>query len=214
MFKILLFAFLGLHLSIAHATEKLLLSDFSNQNLSNWNEKEFNNMTIYTFVTDNGKSVLKAHSNNSASGLFKEQTINLNDYPYLNWSWKTTSQLNVSDEKTKTGDDYNARIYIIKDGGFFFWNTKAMNYVWSRNEAKESIWPNAYAPNNAMMLAVRSKNDPLNTWLNEKRHVANDFNAAFGIKLDEIDGIAIMVDTDNSHDETISYFGEVYFSAQ
>lgn len=205
-------ATLYIMLSTAFASEQLTISQFSTQSLEDWNEKEFQNLTIYSFVKDGDKTVLKAHANNSASGLFKEQTINLAEYPYLNWRWKTTTRLNVDDEKTKLGDDYSARIYIIKDGGFFFWNTKALNYVWAKNEAIESVWPNAFAPDNAMMIAVRSKADALNTWFSEKREVAKDFKQAFGEGITEIDGIAIMTDTDNSQDETISYFGELYFS--
>jgi len=195
-----------------YGEEKLIIGDFSSQNLNNWKEKEFKNMTIYNFVSDENTQVLKAYSNKSASGLFKEQTIKLKDYPYLNWRWKITSRLNVKDEKTKNGDDYSARIYIIKDGGFFFWKTKALNYVWATHEDKEHIWPNAYAPDNAKMLAIRSRSDALNTWQQEKRNLAEDFKKAFDEELLEIDGIAIMADTDNSLDETTSYFGDIYFS--
>lgn len=195
-----------------YGEEKLIIGDFSSQNLNNWKEKEFKNITIYNFVSDENTQVLKAYSNKSASGLFKEQTINLKDYPYLNWRWKITSRLNVKDEKTKNGDDYSARIYIIKDGGFFFWKTKALNYVWATHEDKEHIWPNAYAPDNTKMVAIRSHNDPLNTWQQEKRNLAEDFKKAFGEELLEIDGIAIMADTDNNLDETTSYFGDIYFS--
>ncbi len=201
-------------LSSALANEQLPMSQFSKQNLDGWNEKEFKNLTVYSFVKEGDTTVLQAHTKNSASGLFKEQTIDLVEYPYLNWSWKTTTQLNVGDEKTKQGDDYSARIYIIKDGGFFFWNTKALNYVWAKHEAIESVWPNAFAPDNAMMIAIRSKNDPQNVWFKEKRDLAKDFKLAFGEDINEIDGIAIMADTDNSHDETVSYFGELYFSKQ
>ena len=194
------------------ASEPLTIGAFSQQNLEDWNEKEFNGLTVYSFVKDGESSILKAQSSKTASGLFKEQTINISEYPFLNWRWKTTTRLKVTDEKTKAGDDYSARIYIIKDGGFFFWNTKALNYVWSRYEKKETVWPNAYAPDNAMMIAVRSGNDPLNTWFNEKRDLAKDYELAFGENIDEIDGIAIMTDTDDSQDETLSFFGDIYFS--
>jgi len=86
--------------------------------------------------------------------------------------------------------------------------------VWATHEPKNSSWPSAYAPDNSMMIALRSKDDAYNTWFTEKRHIANDFEKAFGIKIEEIDGIAIMSDTDNSHDETTSYFGDIYFSKE
>lgn len=210
--KQFLTAILFLLTSTVYAEKALMVGNFSDKDLTHWNEKEFKNLTIYSFVTDDDNTVLKAYSNKSASGLFKEQTVNLHEYPYLNWRWKTTSRLNVADEKSKKGDDYSARIYIIKDGGFFFWKTKALNYVWARHEKKDAIWPNAFAPNNAMMIASRSENDPLNTWYQEKKNIAKDYELAFGEKITTIDGIAIMSDTDNSLDETTSYFGDIYFS--
>jgi len=203
---------LCLLVSTTYAQERINIGQFSKQNLSDWNEKEFNDLTIYNLVKEDDSSILKAHSIKSASGLFKEQAINISEYPFLNWRWKTTTRLNVSNEKTKSGDDFSARIYIIKDGGLFFWNTKALNYVWARHEKKDAVWPNAYAPNNAMMIAVRSENDALNTWYDEKRNLAKDYEQAFGERIDEIDGIAIMADTDDSQDETVSYFGDIYFT--
>jgi len=203
---------LSLVVSTSYAQERINVGQFSKQDLSDWNEKEFNNLTVYNLVKDGDDSTLKAHSKKSASGLFKEQVINIKEYPFLNWRWKTTTRLKVSDEKTKSGDDFSARIYIIKDGGLLFWNTKALNYVWASHEKKEAVWPNAYAPDNAMMIAVRSENDTLNTWYDEKRNLAQDYLQAFGESIDEIDGIAIMADTDDSQDETVSYFGDIYFS--
>ncbi len=206
--------FLTILCSSSFAAEKLAVSNFSQQDLSNWNEKEFNQLTLYSFTKDGETNVLKAHSIKSASGLFKEQNINLSEYPFINWRWKTTSRLNVTDERTKQGDDYSARIYIIKDGGFFFWNTKALNYVWARHEKTNTVWPNAYAPDNAMMIAIRSQKDDLNTWYNEKRNLAEDYKLAFGESIDQIDAIAIMADTDDSEGETVSYFGEIYFTKE
>ncbi len=206
--------FIGLILIInsSFASEKLPVSHFAQQDLSHWNEKEFNRLTIYSLTKEGDTTVLKAHANKSASGLFKEQSINLAEYPFINWRWKTTSRLNVSNERSKQGDDYSARIYIIKDGGFFFWKSKALNYVWARHEPKNTVWPNAYAPDNAMMIAVRSQDDALNTWFYEKRNLANDYQLAFGESIEQVDAIAIMTDTDDSQDETTSYFGDIYFS--
>jgi len=108
LFLILISSFINTGLADNH----LPVAEFSKQSLKDWNEKEFNNLTIYRFIKEGENTVLKAHSNNSASGLFKEQKVNLKDYPYLNWRWKNTKALKVGDEKTKQGDDYAARIYF------------------------------------------------------------------------------------------------------
>lgn len=196
------------------SADKLNIANFSQQDLSGWENKVFNNNTSYTFVKDKGVFVLKAQSNQSASGKFIKKTINIKKYPYLNWRWKLQQPLNIKDESIKQGDDYSARIYIIKSGGLFFWKTKTLNYVWASQHQTNSHWPNPYAPNNAIMLATRSKADALNIWYSEKRNVYQDFKKVFGDDIDEIDGIAIMTDTDDSKGKAIAYFGDIYFSEQ
>ena len=194
------------------ATDHLSISDFTNKDLSDWNEKEFQGKTLYERMQKDGQWVLKASSKDSASGLFLEKTVSLKDYPFVNWRWQTTNRSDIENETVKEGDDYTARIYLIVDGGLFFWNTKALNYVWSNSELKNSQWPNAFAPNNAKMIAVRSKQDAINQWHTEKRNVLKDFKLAFGDDIDQIDGIAIMTDTDNAEGEAVTYFGDIYFS--
>lgn len=211
--RFILACLLAINLPV-NANDILKISNFSGQDLSEWNEKKFKGNTLYEHVQENGQWVLKASSNQSASGLFIEKTIDLNQYPYVNWRWKIAQQTGIEDEKIKEGDDYSARLYLIVDGGFFFWKTKALNYVWSYSEAKNSVWPNAFAPKNAKMVAVRSKLDLTNQWYSEKRLVADDFKEAFGIDINRIDGVAIMTDSDNNLGETESYFGEIYFSKE
>jgi len=67
-------------------------------------------------------------------------------------------------EKRKTGNDYSARIYVVVKGGPAFWQTKAINYVWARSTAKNTVWPNAFAGNHAMRLALPGPEAPLNVW--------------------------------------------------
>ncbi len=69
----------------------------------------------------------------SASGLFKKIHIDLNKTPYFNWSWKIDRSLKGLNERSKEGDDYAARICVVKKHALFFWKTRALNYVWSSN---------------------------------------------------------------------------------
>lgn len=197
------------------ASETLVVGEFSSESLSNWEEKEFDGTTQYSLVDQDGVSVLKAKSDGGASGLVKEIEVNIRDYPYLNWRWKTQTSLSSLDETTKKGDDYVARVYVVKSGGFFFWKTIALNYVWSSNPASASYtsaWPNAFAGDNAQMLAIRGSGDSVGEWRSEKRNVYEDFKALFGEDIEQIDAIAIMTDTDNSKGSAIAYYGDIFFS--
>lgn len=50
-------------------------------------------------------------------------------YPFLqeNWSWRVEKPHSDLDERSKQGDDYAARVYIVVDGGLMFWKTIALN---------------------------------------------------------------------------------------
>jgi hypothetical protein len=197
-------------LGISHAGQ-LSLSDFS-EGLAGWTEKSFKGKTAYRVERHDGQTVLVAESQDSASGLYTKIRVDLRRYPYLNWRWRIENRLNTRDETTKAGDDYAARIYVVIDGGFFFWRTRAINYVWANGASKGDTWDNAFAGKNARLMAVRDRRDPLSTWFSEKRNVHEDLKKAFGHEVDFIDAVAIMTDTDNSHGYAKAYYREIYFS--
>lgn len=185
---------------------------FSKLSLSGWQEKEFAGKTHYQLLQTKTQNILSAQSEQSASGLFKEIRINLNETPYLNWSWQIDSYLKHLDEQSKEGDDYAVRLYIVKKHDYLFWKTKALNYVWSSNQEKNSLWNNAYT-SQAKMFAVRGNNSMIKHWYKEKRNVKEDFKHFFGDDINFIDVIAIMTDTDNSKSSVQAYYGDIFFSA-
>ena len=136
-------------------------------NRGEWEAIHFHDLTQYTVIKSEAGSSLRAESKGSASGFLLKKEIDITKTPYLNWRWKVQKALPELSETTKSGDDYAARIYLIHKGGWFFWQTKALNYVWSSRKAKETTWSNAYAPENALMKAVRDKSDETGTWFTE-----------------------------------------------
>ena len=185
--------------------------NFSEGDFSGWIEKSFEGSSQYRFVeTDTGRA-LRASTEGKASGLFKEVSVDLTKTPWINWSWLVENTYKNNNERSKEGDDYPARIYVVVSGGIFFWNTKAINYVWASHEPKDSVWPNAYA-DNAKLFAVRSGDMEIGQWLKEKRNVREDLKSMFGEDITQIDVIAVMVDGDNTGQSATSYFGDIFFS--
>ena len=213
-------SFILTSLSVA---QTLPIAQFEQESLDQWEKKSFVGQTQYEITQLDHQPVLHAISDKSASGLAKEIKVDLKKTPFLNWSWRIENFLPKMDETTKAGDDYAARLYIVKSGGFFIWKTKALNYVWSSNQATGSTWDNAYAGSNARMLALRSPQDALSVWVNEKRNVYEDMIALYGDKGSDkenedayryIDAVAIMSDTDDSKAKATAYYGNIYFSAK
>jgi hypothetical protein len=97
----------------------LVLGNFSAEDLAGWKPKRFRGKTSYSFVVDGERRVLKAHSRAAASGLYKEVDLDPAKYPVLRWSWKIGGTIPNGDERTKGGDDYAARVYIVFPRTFF-----------------------------------------------------------------------------------------------
>jgi hypothetical protein len=195
--------------SIAETVE---VSDFSASSLEGWEEKQFKGSTSYQLTQIEDKKALLAESQNSASALIKKVHIDIRKYPFLNWIWRIENRLVTENEKNKSGDDYAVRIYVVIDGGVFIWRTKAVNYVWANQASRGEIWKNAFAGKNALMIALRNRQDKLSTWYNEKRNVYEDLKRLFGTEFHFIDAIAVMTDTDNSNGQAKAYYGDIYFS--
>ena len=196
------------------AEQNMYIGRFSQGTFANWKIKEFAGKTEYSIVNDTASAknwVLKAKSNNSASGLFVEKRIDLQKTPYLHWSWKTDKLYSNLDESKKQGDDYVARIYIIIDGGLFFWRTRALNYVWSSSFKQGQTWANPFTAN-ATMFAIESGEKNLGQWLDYSRDLRKDLKKLIGKKVRYIDGIAVMTDSDNAGQQATTYYGDIYFS--
>jgi len=189
-----------------------MIGSFSSGSLDHWKYKEFKSQTKYQIVDLSGTGVLKAESANTASGLFKEQRIDLQMTPVMNWRWRIENRLGNINEQSKSGDDYAARVYVVISGGLTFWRTRAINYVWASTSSKGKVWPNAFAGDHAMMIALRSSSDQTGTWYTEKRNILADLKQQFGEDIRYIDAVAIMTDTDNAHGKATAYYGDIYFS--
>lgn len=178
-----------------------------------WEKQVFSGVTSYELHEIDGRQVLKAISKQSASGLVREIEVDLTKTPYMNWSWKVDSILSDVEETKKSGDDYAARVYVVISDGFFFWQTRALSYVWASKQAKGSTWPNAFT-GKATMVAVESGEDSVGEWVEEKRNVLDDINNLLGIDATRIDAVAIMTDTDNSRQSATAYYGDIFFTSE
>lgn len=192
--------------------ENIAITDFAQNTLSGWQIKTFKGETRYTLNQPPSHPCIRAESHASASGLYKKIHIDLKKTPYLYWRWNIAHPLNNPHEREKRGDDFAARVYIIVSGGLFFWNTKAINYVWADREPVGAAWHNPYT-SNAIMLAVESGAAHAGQWRQYRRNVRQDLKKLFGQDIDHIDAIAIMTDTDNTGQQASACYGNISFRA-
>jgi len=171
------------------------------------------NKTIYTVGSDENGSFFKAVADNAASGLGKEVKIDLNKTPFINITWKIEKDLPGIKENTKKGHDFAARVFAIKKTGATPLSNRAINYVFSSNNQIGFNSPSPYTKKSIDNVLASTKNN-LNEWVTVKSNVKEDFKKFHDLDVNELNGLAIMSDTDNSKMKAVAYYQNIYFSAE
>ena len=170
------------------------------------------NKTKYSVGSNDNGNFLKAVADNAASGLGKEIKIDLNETPFINITWKVEKDLPNIIENSKKGHDFAARVFVIKKTGTTPLSNRAINYVFSSNNPVGLHSPSPYTKKSIDNVLATTK-DNLNKWVTVKANVKEDFKRFHNLDVEQLDGLAIMSDTDNSKMKAVSYFQNIYFSA-
>ena len=215
MFKFFYIFFTSLIFLNSALAENVNIFKFTEQELSELDVRKVrgaDNKTVYTVGSNENGNFLKAVADNAASGLGKEVKIDLNKTPFINITWKIEKDLQGINENSKKGHDFAARVFAVKKTGATPLSNRAINYVFSSNSVVGQSWPSPYTKKSIDNVLATTK-DNLNVWVTVKANVKEDFKKFHDLDVNELDGLAIMADTDNSKMKSISYFQNIYFSA-
>lgn len=191
------------------AENDLHIGKFSSGDLTGWKEQTIWNAkkTGYSFVSENGKKALLAKSVNSASGLINRIEIDPRTHPLIKWSWKIEHTVKKGNERVKNGHDFAARLYVVFSRGFFA-RTRAIEYVWGNVMHKGEIVRSPYS-GNVVMIAADTGDELAGQWTFHTRNYADDYRAAFGEEAPKVGAIAVMTDSDNTHESAVGYYGDI-----
>jgi hypothetical protein len=184
----------------------------------------------FDLVLDDGKTVLKVDSSNSAGSMaVPVAMLGTQTSSTLQWRWKVDRILEKADMDDKLADDHSARLYVFFDVPLeslsFADRTKiklarsisgvdvptaALCYVWDN---KHRVGYTAWSPFTKLLRKVVLQSGPsaVGQWRLESRDVAADFKDAFGFDAPAILGISVGNDTDNTDDRVTAWFGDVSF---
>ena len=213
LFKLILVAVLSQTTLYA---EDIKVFEFTDKELSELTVRKVrgaDNKTTYSVGSNENGNYLKAIADNAASGLGKEIKIDLNKTPFINITWKIEKDIPGIDETAKKGHDFAARVFVIKKTGATALSNRAINYVFSSNQDVGSNSPSPYTKKSVDNVLATTKTN-LNEWVTVKANVKDDFKKFHNLDVNELDGIAIMSDTDNSKQKSITYYQNIYFSSQ
>lgn len=220
---LIFFVFLSL---LIYAEEHTIFLREEFNDLTNWEPLYFPKIekhSSYDIQTDGTISFLKAVSNASASALIYKKLFNVYEYPLIKWRWKVENVYKNGDSKTKAGDDYPLRIYIIfkydpEKAGFFermkyktakllysqYPPHSSLNYIWANKEYTEMVITSSYTEK-SKIIPLQSGILKARVWQTEKVNIIEDYQRAFGTKPPDVASIAIMNDSDNTGESSVSY---------
>ena len=196
--------------------EKLMVFDFTEEELNSLEVRKVRGAdakTLYSIGNNENGSYLKAVAENAASGVGKEIKINLDKTPFINITWKIEKDLKGIKENTKKGHDFAARVFVIKKTGATPLSNRAINYVFSSNSNVGETWPSPYTKKSIDSVLASTKSN-LNEWVTVRANVKEDFKKFHDLEVEELSGIAIMADTDNSKLTAVSYYQNIFFSSE
>ncbi|MDC0046469.1 DUF3047 domain-containing protein [Candidatus Pelagibacter sp.] len=214
MIRILVIFFCTLFFFQFSYAEKIIAFEFTKKGLSELKVRKVRgaeSKTVYTLGSNENGNFLKAVADNAASGLGKEIKVNLNKTPYINITWKIEKDLVGIKEDTKKGHDFAARVFAVKKTGATPLSNRAINYVFSSNADVGLSWSSPYTKKSVDNVLSTTKRS-LNQWVTVKANVKEDFKKFHNLDVNELDGLAIMSDTDNSKKKSVAYYQNIFFS--
>jgi len=176
----------------------------------------------YSIEEKGKKRYLRAESDASASGIVLRETFPVHEYPRVGWRWKAGKVYEKGDARTRKGDDYPIRLYVIfpydpERAGFGermrygaarllygeYPPGSALNYIWANRKGEVRVIPNAFTAK-AMMIVLQGPED-VGSWQVETVDIVRDYRAVFGEDPPATAGIAIMNDSDNTGESSVSH---------
>ena len=188
-----LFVFFMLIEFNCYAEEKQIFFRENFNDLVNWvpiENESIDKPTTYSVISiDDNNNILKAQSDSSASALHYSGSFDVYKYPLITWRWKVDNIYEKGNAKTKEGDDYSIRVYVVfkfdpkksgffknikyKTAGFFYKGEipdSALNYIWANKEFKEDVIINPYRKESMMILLQKGKKN-VGKWISKNTSI-------------------------------------------
>jgi hypothetical protein len=199
-------------------------------NLDNWKSFTFPKIkkhSVYSVENEGAKHVLKAESSASASAMVYMDPFNVYEHSKVKWRWKVKNIYAKGDARSKEGDDYPLRVYIMfefdpeKAGigeriKYSFMRSlygeypphSSLSYVWASKDDPDRFIVSPYT-NKAMMVLLEKGPAKTGHWVDEEIDILEDYQKAFKAKPPARARIAVMNDSDNTGESSVSWMEHI-----
>lgn len=194
-----------------------------------WTLSRFKRPTEYRLVDYQGRTVVHARADSSASGLVHPLALDPRTRPLLHWRWKVEDLITAADNTQKHLEDSPVRLVVSFDGDMdrlplqdrmFFDNVRLLTgqqlpyatlmYIWENRAPLDSVISNRHT-SRIRMIVAESGRDRLGNWQEVTRNVVEDYRRAFGEEPGRIIAVGIMTDTDNTGERARAWYGDITF---
>jgi hypothetical protein len=173
----------------------------------NWGSPKYD----FTVVIDDSAPAIHLKSDNDSSTISREITVDVKQYPMLQWRWKVVALPKAGDARKKETDDEAAQLYVTFPRFPSAVRSRIIGYIWDSNAPVGAIFPSQKV-STITYLVVRSGDADLGKWLTETRNVLNDFKQIYGENPGEsVGAVAISINSQNTNARAESYVGEILF---
>jgi len=183
--------------------------------------------TKYAVAKEEGRTLLKATAEDSASAFVLLARSDPSKAPVLEWSWRVPALVEKADNRDPKKEDSPARLIVGFDGDKSTLSdaeqrrlalAKSMSgrdvpfatlmYIWSNRDPVGTVIPSAHSER-LRMIVVESGAGGVGTWRSYRRNLAEDYRQAFGSAPGPMLGVAVMTDTDNTNARAEALYGPI-----
>ena len=193
-----------------------------------WTLSRLKKSTSYKLVLEDGKTVISARADASASGLIHPlANLDAHTYSQISWRWKVDELIKSADNTRGGSEDSPVRLVLTFGGDMekldfgekmFYSQVKAISgqqmpyatlmYIWENRAKKDLVIANGHT-GRIKMIVAESGRDKLGHWQEVRRNLYEDYMRAFGEEPGAITGIGIMTDTDNTGEQAHAWYGDI-----
>jgi Protein of unknown function (DUF3047) len=196
-----------------------------------WGLQSGKRPTTYRLVDSAHGTVLEAHAEGAATGLYRKIRISPYRQPHIEWDWRVDRLIPGADKRKAGREDSPARLVISFHGDpaklDFEQRTKLrlakamageplpyamLIYVWSNDVTAETVLPNPHI-DRIQMIVVERGEAQLGQWVRYRRNILKDYRRAFNEEPGDIVAVGVLTDGDNTQQTARALYGDITFTS-
>lgn len=186
----------------------------SGSRIEGWKVREWKGRAEIEAVDTEVGQAIHLKSESTSTALYREGSIDIKTYPYVNWKWMVKKLPKGGDVRNKKADDQAVQFYVIFP---YKWpaafNSRLVGYVWDTSAPVGAELTSAKTPL-TKYIVLESGETGLGKWRAEERNVYEDYKRLFKEEPPMPSGISVMIDSDDTKSSAESFVADIYFAGK